>query len=357
MLDSNNDLVRLSDPWPELPGAFSDEDAAKAARFFARTEVVVWTPGCAGGNPLALAPLPDFAALRDDAEEREMAVGMAAATLEKLVPSGGARGQLRMGVLVDALRHFARAGGGPLQDLVTLLRELPPDVCDIGGAAQLAGEVADALLAARSRNPLLDGDGTALDPAVLLGGASGRTRVSVVNLAGLPGEEARQDFVGRLLMALFGYIRSHPAGGELPASGLLVMDEAQNFVPSDRAGPSRSATVALVRQARKYGLGMVFATQAPKAIDHNIIANCTTQLFGLTNSPAALDAVREMLRSRGGGGEDLGRLPRGQFYLTTEGADRPMKLQTPLCLTHHPASPPTEEEIIACAARCRDRSG
>ncbi|CAH2601344.1 DUF87 domain-containing protein [Rhodovastum atsumiense] len=353
VLDSNNDLVRLADPWPGPPLGFTDDDAARAAAFFRRTEVVVWTPGRARGNPLSLAPLPDFAALGEDAEERDMAVGVAAATLEPLIPAGGAKGQLRMGVLVDALRHFARAGGGRLQDLVTLLRDLPAEASDIGGAPKLAAEVADALLAARSRNPLLEGEGTVLDPAVLLGGTDGRVRISVVNLAGLPGEEARQDFVGRLLMALFSHVRRHPAGAGRPACGLLVMDEAQTIAPSDRGTPSRAATVALVRQARKYGLGMVFATQAPKAIDHNIVANCTTQLFGLTNSPAALDAVRELLRSRGGGGEDLGRLPRGQFYLTTEGADRPQKLLAPLCLSWHPANPPSEEEVLARAAQTR----
>jgi len=357
LLDSNNDLVRLADPWPQRPTDFTDEDAAKASRFASEAEVVVWTPGRSRGNPLVLAPLPDFAAVGDDLDEREMAVSMAAATLEKLIPTSGQRGQLRAGVLTGALRHFARAGGGRLQDLVALLRDLPPEASAIDAAPRLGAEVANALVAAMERNPLLDGTGMALDPAVLLGGTPGRVRVSVVNLAGLPGDEARQDFVGRLLMALFGHVRRHPAGLERPAAGLLVMDEAQNFAPSDRSTPSRAATIALVRQARKYGLGMVFATQAPKAIDHNIIANCTTQLFGLTNSPAALDAVREMLRSRGGGGEDLGRLPRGQFYMTSEGFDRPQKLHAPLCLTYHPANPPSEDEVIERAAKCLKRLG
>ncbi len=356
LLDSNNDLVRLADPWPDRPAAFSDEDAEKAARLGRIADVVIWTPGRTRGNPLSLAPLPDFAAVRDDEEECDQAVDMAATTLAKLIPSSGARGQLKAGVLSAALRHFARLGGGRLPDLVTLLNDLPSGVSSVTNAPKLASEIADALIAAMERNPLLDGDGAALDPATLLGGGPpGRVRISVVNLAGLPGEDARQDFVGRLLMALFGHIRRHPAGPDQPALGLLVLDEAQNFAPSDRATPSGAATISLARQARKYGLGMVFATQAPKAINHNILANCTTQLFGLTNSPAALDAVREMLRSRGGGGEDLGRLPRGQFHMTSEGFDRPQKVLTPLCLTHHPASPPSEDEVIERAARTRAR--
>jgi hypothetical protein len=355
LLDSNNDLVRMADAWPVRPPSFTDDDIAKAARFAGLAEVVVWTPGRAKGNPLVLAPLPDFAAVGDDSEERDQAIGMATATLTRLVPAGGQRGQLRFGVLSAALKHFAKLGGDRLPELIGLLNDLPPGISNINNAPKLAAEVADALTAAVERNPLLDGAGTALDPAVLLGGRQGRVRVSVVNLAGLPDDEARQDFVGRLLMALFGHIRRHPAAAGQAVSGLLVMDEAQNFAPSGRASASGEATLALVRQARKYGLGMIFATQAPKAIDHNIIANCTTQVFGLTNSPAALDAVRDLLRSRGGGGEDLGRLPKGQFYVTTEGVAHPQKIVAPLCLTYHD-TPPSEAEVIERAALTRGRA-
>lgn len=353
VLDSNNDLVRLGDAWPQRPAQHSDADAAKAVAYLGKTDLVIWTPGRQRGNPLALAPLPDFAAVRDDPDELEQAVQMAAATLETLVPTGGQKGGLRAGVVNDALRHFARAGTGRLPEFVNLLRELPEDASRIGNAAKLAGEAADALLAAMARNPLLDGAGTPLDPARLLAGPPDKVRVSVVSLAGLPGEEARQDFVGRLLMALFAHIRRHPATPDRAVCGLLVMDEAQNFAPSERTSPSRVAAVALARQARKYGLGMLFATQAPKAVDHNIIANCTTQLFGRTSSPASLDAVREMLRSRGGGGDDLGRLTAGEFYLTTEGTQRAVKLHTPYCLSWHPSSPPPEDEVIDRAARTR----
>jgi hypothetical protein len=353
LLDSNNDLVRLADAWPTRPPGFTAEDDAKAAQLRALTDVVIWTPGRSRGRPLVLAPLPDFSVLGDDAEERQSAIGMAVTSLKRIIGGSGQRGQMKDGVLASALRRFAEGGGGRLPDLVRLLRDLPPDTSDVSNAPKLAGEMADTLQAALERNPMLDGAGTVLDPAVLLTGPPGRVRISVVNLAGLPDEETRQEFVNRLLMAMFGHIRRHPAAPGQHALGLLVMDEAQNFAPSGRATASGAAAVALVRQARKYGLGMVFATQAPRAVDTNIIANCTTQLFGRTNSPAALDTVREMLRSRGGGGEDLGRLPQGEFYLTSdtgEGVARPQKLKTPLCLTYHPSSPPSEDEVISRAS-------
>ncbi|MBV8574617.1 MAG: DUF87 domain-containing protein, partial [Acetobacteraceae bacterium] len=52
VLDTNNDLARLGDPWPQRPDAFSDEDAEKARRYRDHVEVVVWTPNLTSGRPL-----------------------------------------------------------------------------------------------------------------------------------------------------------------------------------------------------------------------------------------------------------------------------------------------------------------
>src|SRR5690606_14234061 len=62
VIDGANDLCRLGDRWPERPKDFSDQDAEKAERYHASSEVVVWTPGAPTGNPMRLNPLPDFAA-------------------------------------------------------------------------------------------------------------------------------------------------------------------------------------------------------------------------------------------------------------------------------------------------------
>ena len=69
VLDPNNDLARLGDAWPEPPAGWRPGDAASAAEYLANTEVVVWTPGRAGGRPLSFHPLPDFASVRTDEDE------------------------------------------------------------------------------------------------------------------------------------------------------------------------------------------------------------------------------------------------------------------------------------------------
>jgi hypothetical protein len=61
-----------------------------------------------------------------------------------------------------------------------------------------------------------------------LRGPSGKTRVSVINLAGLASEDARDSFVNPLQMSLFTFIKRNPN----PTGCLYVIDEAQNFAPS-----------------------------------------------------------------------------------------------------------------------------
>src|SRR5208282_5791442 len=40
VLDINNDLSRLDEPWPGRPEGFSDEDAAKSTEYHAQSDVV-----------------------------------------------------------------------------------------------------------------------------------------------------------------------------------------------------------------------------------------------------------------------------------------------------------------------------
>ena len=339
VIDPNNDLSRLGDPWPEQPKAFTPEDARKAERYRERVEVVVWTPGVHAGNPLFLSVLPDFSELGEDRDERQQAIEMAAETLGPLV---GAKTNLLRGVLMGALEHFA-ARGGKLTDFIALLADLPDGISDIGNAPKHAANMADQLRAAVATNPLLKIEGTVLDPRHLFFGSDpGRTRVSVINLSGLASDAAREDFVNRLQMTLFGWVKRNPS----PRGMLYVVDEAQTFLPSQRAVPSLGSGIKLVAQGRKYGLGMIVATQVPRGIHNQVVSNCTTQFFGRQSAPATIAAAQEIIAANGGSATDIGKLGAGEFYFATEGSGRPAKLRTPICLSYHPANPPTPEEVI-----------
>jgi hypothetical protein len=350
VLDPNNDLARLGDPWPRPPAGWLPGDEERARDYQEQTEVVVWTPRVTAGRPLSFQPLPDFAPLRDSPDEFDLAIRSA---VEALAPRAGVAGTTKLAqqgraVLTEALQAYARSGLVGLPGFTEFLAALPDGVSRLARADKLAHEAAETLKAAMVTDPLFGGVGTPADPGTLLTPSPGRrARVSVVSFVGLGSDAQRQGFVNQLQMALFAWIRRHPAG-DRPLGGLFVMDEAQTLAPSTGHTPCTASTIALASQARKYGLGLVFATQAPKGLHNQIAGNATTQFFGLLNSPAQIDAARGLAHAKGGRLPDIGLLGSGEFYAAGEGFSF-VKVRTPMCLTHHPPAPLTPEEVIARA--------
>jgi Helicase HerA, central domain len=348
VLDPNNDLARLGDGWPAPPEAWSPGDAQRAAEYLAGTDVVVWTPRRQSGRPLTFRPLPEFAAVRDDPDDLDAAIDAAAGAIAPRVVSSGRKAEEETAVLREALRYYAKSGASDLDGFVDLLDELPDDITLLRNAGTTAATLAQRLRVAQINDPLFAGKGEPVDPGVLLTPPPGkRARVSVISMIGLPDPVQRQGFVNQLQMALFSWIKKHPAT-DRPLSGLLVMDEAQEFAPSGRVTVCSESTRRLVTQARKYGLGLLFATQAPKALQNQIPGNAATQFYGRLGSPVQMNAAREVAKAKGGDVPDIARLTRGQFYVGTEGT-KFIKTATPLCLSYHPAAPLTEEEVIARA--------
>ncbi|WP_442893117.1 ATP-binding protein [Amycolatopsis sp. VC5-11] len=352
VLDPNSDLARLADSWPQPPDAWRSEDAARADDYLRNTDVVVWTPRWEAGRPLAFRPLPDFAAVADNPDEFRQAIETAVAALAPRARADGAtaKAERSRAVLNQALRYFAHRTGGGLGDFLDLLGDLPDGITPLAKAGEMAADMAQTLRAAMINDPLFGGAGEPVDPGVLLTPAAGkRARISVISLIGLSAEEQRQSFVNQLQMALFAWIKRHPAGNR-PLGGLLVLDEAQTIAPSGALTASTYSTLALASQARKYGLGLVFATQAPRGIHNRVSGNAATQFFGFLNSPSQIAAAKEMAAAKASSVPDISRMSAGQFYAVAEGLAF-QKIRTPVCLSHHPPSPLTVEEVVARARR------
>ncbi|GAA2600343.1 DUF87 domain-containing protein [Dactylosporangium fulvum] len=348
VLDPNNDLARLGDPWPEPPSGWRDGDAEKAREYLEHTDVVVYTPRREAGRPISFQPLPDFQSFVSDPDEFEAAIESALATLAPRAKVDGKTSKAERGraVLKEALVYYARRHRETtLRGFIGMLDDLPAAVSDLGNAAKIAAELGQTLAAAMVIDPLFGGVGEAVDPGELLTPPTGkRARISVISLIGLQSDEQRQSFVNQLQMALFAWIKKHPAG-DRPLGGLFVMDEAQTLAPSGAMTACTKSTLALASQARKYGLGLMFATQSPKGLHNQIPGNAATQCYGLLNAPVQIDAAREMARAKGGDVPGISQLRTGEFYVALEGQAF-AKVRAPLCLSHHPKSPLTTEEVL-----------
>ncbi|MPZ82948.1 MAG: DUF87 domain-containing protein [Actinophytocola sp.] len=346
VLDPNNDLARLGDPWPTPPDNWGPGDPGRATRYISGTELVVWTPGRQSGRPLSFQPLPDFASVRDDPDEFNGAVDAAVASLVPRANVTGANNKAKWSraVLREALTSYARRGERSLEGFISVLADLPDGVSSLDDAPKLAAELAKSLRAAKVNDALFGGAGVAVDPGLLLTPSAGkRARISVISFIGLSSDEQRQSFVNQLQLELFAWIKNNPAG-DRPLGSLLVMDEAQIVAPAGAFTPSTQSTLMLAAQARKYGLGLMFATQKPKGLNNSIPGNTSTLVIGQLNAPVQIQAAEDMAQAKGGRIPNIGALKPGYFYAANEGS-RFQRLRSPMCLSHHPKSALTPEEV------------
>jgi hypothetical protein len=78
-----------------------------------------------------------------------------------------------------------------------------------------------------------------------------------------------------------------------------------------------------------------------------IVGNSATHFYGKLNAPVQIQAAKDLAAARGGRLDGIGGLGAGDFYLGA-GAST-VRLHAPMCLSHHAASPPTEDEVLRIA--------
>ena len=49
---------------------------------------------------------------------------------------------------------------------------------------------------------------------------------------------------------------------------------------------------------------------------------------GRMSAPATIQATQELMAAKGGAAEDIARLTKGEFYFSTDGFNRPVKVHT-----------------------------
>jgi len=77
----------------------------------------------------------------------------------------------------------------------------------------------------------------------------------------------------------------------------VVIDEAQNVLPSERKTVAAEMLVKLVREGRNFGLSFMFTTQQPSAVDPRILAQVDTIIAHKLTVQTDIDYVRRNLKS------------------------------------------------------------
>src|SRR5512145_405437 len=232
---------------------------------------------------------------------------------------------LDSGVLAE--QHLRR---GEAADLATLLQDLKEPPIDKIGALDI-----DAFLPKTERkalaaalNTLLASptfaswrEGASLDIGDWLTPKKGRTPAVIVSVAHLDDEE-RSLVLGVLLEEVLAWVRSLPGSQRLRA--MVLFDEVYGYLPPHPSNPpTKRPLVALMKQARAFGVGIVLATQNPMDLDYRALGNAGVWCIGRLQTDADRARVVEGLtgasiRGRGEGAKLAGvikSLPPRTFVL------------------------------------------
>lgn len=387
IIDPQGDLARLALGIDEQDLIDQDGDVARARQLLDMCEVRIWTPLRSKGLPLCIdpfrAPPADL-----DPEEAITAWDMVAAGFTSLAGYDVEKAQgkvikpflyevlvegTKLGLDVGDFRALAKVVREPHHEFI---RQLYPQ-CFVEGDEEdkldvptweevmidfglpdfeerlpktTRNDLARRLSAFSSGvNQLLFSNGVPIDidsfvePAI-----PGKVPLNIVYLNTIQDEAQKQYFVQELSRELYDWmLTQQPADGELKL--LFFMDEVAPYLPPHPRNPPAKDLIKLIfKQARKYGVACVLATQNVSDVDYKILAQANTTFIGRFTQPQDVEKVRHLLKESGGDLDLVAQLPTlgpGQFQMVAPDVDpAPVPIQCRWLYTDHGA-PLNEDQV------------
>ena len=123
---------------------------------------------------------------------------------------------------------------------------------------------------------------------------NGKTPINVIFLKTLRSEEEKHFFIAIVLNQLYSWMLRQ--GFTEKPRMMIFQDEAAPFIPAGMRAPGPKETYLLLfRQARKYGIECLIATQSPKDIDYKAFEQFNTISAGRISSEQSLKVLERIL--------------------------------------------------------------
>jgi len=355
----NQDEARNKDLSPE---AYADKQAAlwskglsswgqdgqRIQRLKESAEMLIYTPGSNAGLPVSI--LNSFAAPgKEILEDNDLLRERISTTVSSLLGLVGVDAdpiQSKEHILLSTILDSAWRSGKNL-DLAALIQQVqtPPvqkvgvlDIETFYPSKERFGLVMalNNLLASPGFNAWLEG--TPLDIGQILYTPAGKPRVAIFSIAHLSDPE-RMFFVSLLMNQVLGWMRTQPGTNSLRA--IVYMDEIFGYLPPTANPPSKTPMLTLLKQARAFGVGMVFATQNPVDLDYKALSNMGTWFIGRLQTERDKVRLLDGLESATGGGFNrsqiekiISNLNNRVFLLNNTHEDAPELFQTRWALSY-----------------------
>ena len=292
--------------------AFAGIGETDLQKFCDTTSIRVIRPGATAGESLhVLSALERRSSRWDtDTESARNALSAAVSLVLRLLGRDPDPAKSREHVLLSVLAE-RRLVAGQNADIGSLMQDLTnPPMAQIGALSvnSFLKKRERSNLAAALNNLLASPTfcswrrGASLDIADWVAPKNGRTQAVIVSVAHLD-EEERALVLGVLLEEILSWVRGLPGSERLKA--LIVFDEVYGFLPPHPANPpTKRPIVALMKQARAFGVGVVVATQNPMDLDYRALSNAGIWCIGRLQTDADRARVLDGLAGASQKGEE-----------------------------------------------------
>lgn len=154
-----------------------------------------------------------------------------------------------------------------------------------------------------------------------LGDLLQRGRASIIEMTGVP-PDLQGMIVAKLLSDLFEARKRN-----LVNPGMVVVEEAHNYIPERGSGKAASTAVirTIAAEGRKFGLGLLVISQRPARVDKNVISQCNTQIILRVTNPNDLRALSKGIEGMSSElEEEIKRLPPGTAMVVSSEIEHPV---------------------------------
>jgi hypothetical protein len=270
--------------------------------FFSRARIAIFTPASNKAIPISINP---FRSPSKDVprEEAVQALDLTAASLASFLgydmatdAGKGARAymftilehvwQQRQKIL--DIDHLARTVLSPPAKIAATLNSLV--------TKKEAEEIARKLrFLTVGTSSLMFQMGVQIDIGLFMDNSDGRVPVNIIYLNTLTSENDKQFFLATLFKELYCWMLKNPSND---LRMLFYVDEISPYIPPyPKNPPPKNAYTLLFKQARKYGIGLVAATQNITDIDYKALAQVNTWCLGRMMTTQDIARVQKIIQS------------------------------------------------------------
>jgi hypothetical protein len=270
--------------------------------YFEKARIAIFTPASSKGIPISVNPL-SFPEKDTPHEEAILALDLTATSLSSFLgydlgsdAGKGAKAYLftlledlwRKGETIKDMAHMAELVLNPPSEIAEMLKSFV--------TRKEPQEIARKLRFLTVGTPsLMFQKGVRINMDMFMDRSDGKVPVNIIYLNTLSSRNDKQFFLATLLRELYCWMLKNPAED---VQLLFYVDEIAPYIPPyPRNPPPKEAYAFLFKQARKYGVGLVAATQNITDIDYKALAQVNTWCLGRMMTQQDIARVKQIIQS------------------------------------------------------------